>query len=232
MLLFLFALNQETPGQCSRTGSQHNHPQNQIALVAGGGGARCGGRSGAGEGGSVDPLHVRVAGNLLGDNPSAAVAAVTCIGGGSVVVAAALAGIVAGVIGGRSRLNGEFRSRCAGIGNDSQCVLAHRQGFQIFGFQGDNGAAFLYGVVGSIQVFAVHLNLSEVFIGCIGVEGKTILGAFLPAAFCPGCDNGLEIRSNRAADSTFAVVIVVAGGRNVSKYLCLCRCQSVSKVAV
>lgn len=147
-----FALNQEAPDQCSRTGSQHNHPQNQIALVAGGGGARCGGRSGAGDGGSVDPLHVRVAGNLLGDNPSAAVAAVTCIGGGSVVVAAALADIVAGVIGGRSRLNGEFRSRCAGIGNDSQCVLAHRQGFQIFGFQGDNGAAFLYGVVGSIRV--------------------------------------------------------------------------------
>ena len=58
------------------------------------------------------------------------------------------------------------------------------------------------------------------FIGCIGSKGKTILCAFLPAAVCPGCDNGLEIRSNRAADSTFAVVIAVAGSRDVCQILC------------
>ena len=80
-------------------------------------------------------------------------------------------------------------------------------------FQSDNGAAFLYCVVGSIQVFAVYLYLLEVFISCIGSKGKTVLCAFLPATVCPGCDDDLEIGSNRTADSTFAIVIAVTGGR-------------------
>ena len=101
-------------------------------------------------------------------------------------------------------------------------MFADRQSFQIFSFQSDNGAAFLYCVVGSIQVFAVYLYLLEVLISGIGRKGKTVLCAFLPATVCPGCDDDLEIGSNRTADSTFAIVIAVAGGRNVCQILRIC----------
>ena len=57
---------------------------------------------------------------------------------------------------------------------------------------------------------------------CIGSKGKTVLCAFLPATVCPGCDDDLEIGSNRTADSTFAIVIAVAGGRDVRYVLRIC----------
>lgn len=127
-----------------------------------------------------------------------------------------------GIVSNSRRLNGKLRCSRTGFGNNRQRVLADRQSFQIFSFQIDNGAAFLYCVVGSIQVFAVYLYLLEVFISCIGSKGKTVLCAFLPATVCPGCDDDLEIGSNRTADSTFAIVIAVAGGRNVCQILRIC----------
>ena len=101
-------------------------------------------------------------------------------------------------------------------------MLTDRQGVEISGVQSHNGATFFYCVVGSVQIFAVYLYLLEVFISCIGSKGKTVLCAFLPATVCPGCDDDLEIGSNRTADSTFAIVIAVAGGRNVCHFLRIC----------
>ena len=91
-----------------------------------------------------------------------------------------------------------------------------------FSFQIDNGAAFLYCVVGSIQVFAVYLYLLEVFISCIGSKGKTVLWPFCQLPFAPAVMMTLKIGSNRTADSTFAIVIAVAGGRNVCQILRIC----------
>ena len=76
-----------------------------------------------------------------------------------------------GIVSNSRCLDGKFRSSSTGFRNDSQCVFAHRQSFQIGSFQSDNGAAFLDRVVGSVQVFAVYLYLLEVFISCIGSKG-------------------------------------------------------------
>ena len=90
-----------------------------------------------------------------------------------------------GIVSNSRCLDGKFRSSSTGFRNDSQCVFAHRQSFQIGSFQSDNGAAFLDRVVGSVQVFAVYLYLLEVFISCIGSKGKTVLCAFLPCYRLP-----------------------------------------------
>lgn len=97
ILLLLLALGNRKAAQGQTTDQEQYRPQDGVALVAG---LRDGGRSGGrcAAAGCVGALHVAVAGQLLGGFQIAAVvAAVACLRGGPVMIAAGRAGVIGNV---------------------------------------------------------------------------------------------------------------------------------------